>query len=977
MFISGHNYKRSFKNIILYLCMSALFIMPIATIFTSLPAFADGYFDGLSIQDKYKFYVYARALNRCFQRAGKSAPESNIEDLRKGKIWSKGVPAAYIGTFPGFAGYNSSGGYFDCNSPDLINAAISQFNIQPKGRASAVEVLLCEVGYRRGGDYNKSAEDCINGSGKFGKKSNGTAGKDERSKEVEIYSEGKIFQALAHLSGYRTGAENSNPGIKYLVSRSMIKGCIKDDNPQPQRHDSKEWEIPNIDSSGNLSNSYYLPGDGQGYNVGGSNNREWPQNHYDSNIPEWQCMNIHKRLVESAPKYRQALQQSATDTACAGLAGDELTACQDGAKNRNNPNYCTNSRDYSGKPELVAACQKGQTAKVDAPTEEGGDGEEKNSCGIDGVGWLVCPLINFMASINDAAYGAVSGFLDIKPEILSDTSSGTRQGWEFFRDIANALFAVVFLWVIFSQISNVGLSNYGIKKILPRLIIGAVLVNISYYICQIAVDLSNILGYSLKEMLETAAKNIGTSSGAVGGWGIFSTVLATVGVTAFILLAVGIPTILAGFLAILMVFIILIARQAGVILLVAISPVAFAAWLLPNTEGLFKQWMKMFRGLLLVFPVVSLLYGAGKLAAAILSSSATSDPNNPAETMQVAALGAATMPLLATPFVLQNALSSLGSISGKIGKLSSLANRRVGSAVVNKSRVGDLKNKWKLRSAKKLADRRSGNTWLGRKADSLRGSDNWLAQKAGIALNPRRAFDSSAAGRFFGLSEGVNAAQEASDKFAREEAQRSFIYEHNGDAVAALKSKNKHVQKIAAEELAKKGEWGATQMAQYLEGGGKITSIGMADALTTMKGAHAGVSEAGTEALRQMQAKNGPSEVGFSPGKLSEFAASGVSKLSGEAIAKQSANAINSSKLSPEQASRILDNERLRSTMSKSTEEALQSIADTLKTSQENKNSRTENTPPANNEGSGLFIAHSQDDIRKAVEEQTKRQNRP
>ena len=63
--------------------------------------------------------------------------------------------------------------------------------------------------------------------------------------------------------------------------------------------------------------------------------------------------------------------------------------------------------------------------------------------------------------------------------------------------------------------------------------------------------------------------------------------------------------------------------------------------------------------------------------------------------------------------------------------------------------------------------------------------------------------------------------------------------------------------------------------------------------------------------------------------------------------------------------------------MSKSTEEALQSIADTLKTSQENKNSRTENTPPANNEGSGLFIAHSQDDIRKAVEEQTKRQNRP
>lgn len=742
MFISGHNYKRSFKNITLYLCMSALFIMPIATIFTSLPAFADGYFDGLSIQDKYKFYVYARALNRCFQRAGKSAPESSIEDLRKGKIWSKGVPTAYIGTFPGFAGYNSSGGYFDCNSPDLINAAISQFNIQPRGRASAVEVLLCEVGYRRGGDYNKSAEDCINESGKFGKKSNGTTGKDERSKEVEIYSEGKIFQALAHLSGYRTGAENSNPGIKYLVSRSMIKGCIKDDNPQPQRHDSKEWEIPNIDSSGNLSNSYYLPGDGQGYNVGGSNNREWPQGNYDSNIPEWQCMNIHKRLVESAPKYQQALRQSAIDTACAGLAGKELEACQAGVNNKNNSSYCGIA--YARNQDLISACQKGQTAKVDVPTEEGD--EEKNSCGIEGMGWLFCPLIGFMSSVNDAAYGAISGFLDIKPGILSDsTSSGTRQGWEFFRDIANALFAVVFLWVIFSQISNVGLSNYGIKKILPRLIIGAVLVNISYYICQIAVDLSNILGYSIKEMLETAASGVGNSSEAAGGWSnLFAGGLALTGAAIFLFLAVGIPTVIAGMLAILLVFAILIARQAGVILLVAISPIAFAAWLLPNTEGLFKQWLKMFRGLLMVFPIVSLLYGAGKLAASILATGATSDPNNPAETMQVAALGAASIPLIATPVILRNSLSSLGGIGERIGRLSAGMNSRLTGNIKGKAKerldnssYGDIRGRFKESMARRRAERRT-NSKIHRALDNTR-----FGQFLGLNKGAARAYATS------------------------------------------------------------------------------------------------------------------------------------------------------------------------------------------------------------------------------------------
>ena len=731
MFISEHNYKRSFKNKILYLCMSALFIMPIATIFTSLPAFADGYFGGLSTQDKYKFYVYARVLNRCFQT---NTFPNNTEELKKGKMWYGGERPVYVGTFPGFAGYNSSGGYFDCNSPNLINAAISQFNIQPRGRSSAVEVLFCELGYKRvRGDNN--TESCINGTGEI------TFRTTEDGYNIN-YSEGQIFKTLSNISGYSIGSEDSNPGIKYLVSRSMIRGCVKDDSPQSQRHDPKEWEIPNIDSSGNLSNSYYLPGDGQGYNVGGSNNREWPQNHYDSNIPEWQCMNIHKRLVESAPKYRQALQQSATDAACAGLAGDELNACKNGAKNKNNPNYC--AENYSGA--TLSACQKGQTAKVDVPTEEGD--EEKNSCGIEGIGWLVCPLINFMSSVNDAAYGAISGFLDIKPTILispSGDETGTRQGWGFFRDIANAIFAVVFLWVIFSQISNVGLSNYGIKKILPRLIIGAVLVNISYYICQIAVDLSNILGYSIKEMLETAASGIGNSSEAAGGWSnFFAGGLALTGAAIFLFLAVGIPTIIAGMLAILLVFAILIARQAGVILLVAISPIAFAAWLLPNTEGLFKQWLKMFRGLLMVFPIVSLLYGAGKLAASILATGATSDPNNPAETMQVAALGAASIPLIATPVILRNSLSSLGGIGERIGRLSAGMNSRLTGNIKGKAKerldnssYGDIRGRFKESMARRRAERRT-NSKIHRALDNTR-----FGQLLGLNKGAARAYATS------------------------------------------------------------------------------------------------------------------------------------------------------------------------------------------------------------------------------------------
>lgn len=526
----------------------------------------------------------------------------------------------------------------------------------------------------------------------------------------------------------------------------MIKGCVKDNNPQPQRHDSKDWEIPDVDDNGNLTNSYYLPGYGQGYNVGGSNNREWPQDHYDAKIPEWQCMNIHKRLVESAPKYQEALKQSATDTACAGLAGEELAACKAGIEHKNEgAAYC---KTYTDEKEREA-CEKGQNAKIETAAEEEEGGEPKNSCGIDGgLGWLICPVMTFVANINDAAYGAISGFLDIKPAILGDNSntSGAKQGWDFFRNIANAIFAVIFLWIIFSQISNVGVSNYGIKKILPRLIIGALLVNLSYYLCQIFVDLSNILGHTLKDALEAGARGIGTESEAAG-WGsaIAATIVGVGGVAAFAALAIGIPTLAAGFLAIMTVFIILVVRQAGIILLISMSPIAFAAWLLPNTEDLFKKWMKMFRGLLLVFPIISLLYGAGKLAGAVLASSATVDPNNPDETLHLVALAATTMPLIATPFVLQNSLSSLGSIGAKIGKMSANAHGRF---------AGNVKG---------TAKRRTDNSVIGdtkrKYADFM---DRRRAKKRASGWRAKR--DNNSFGQFMGWDKGGARARAAVDK---------------------------------------------------------------------------------------------------------------------------------------------------------------------------------------------------------------------
>ena len=920
MFMSGYDRKNVFKNIVLYLCVSALFILPISTLLTSLPAFAAGYFDGLSIQEKYKFYVYARVIDKCLSKWPGYHP-----NVHNGNIFSSGK--VYVGTFPEFTGqgYNESEGSFDCSSKELLSEAVNKFGIKPVERATAAETLFCYMGYKRasqttGPNEKKSANDYIP------KGDSCTSGTGEELYHPDGYKEGKIFELLSAISGYKKGSENSDPGIKYLVSRSMIKGCIKDGKPQSRRLNPKDWEIPDVDGNGNLTKSYYLPGDGQGYNVDGSRNREWPQDSYDAKIPEWQCMNIYQRLVESAPKYQEALKQSATDTACAGLAGKELAACKAGIEHKNEgAAYC---KTYTDEKEREA-CEKGQNAKIETAAEEEEGGEPKNSCGIDGgLGWLICPVMTFVANINDAAYGAISGFLDIKPAILGDNSntSGAKQGWDFFRNIANAIFAVIFLWIIFSQISNVGVSNYGIKKILPRLIIGALLVNLSYYLCQIFVDLSNILGHTLKDALEAGAGDIGTTSEAAG-WGsaIAATIVGVGGVAAFAALAIGIPTLAAGFLAIMTVFIILVVRQAGIILLISMSPIAFAAWLLPNTEDLFKKWMKMFRGLLLVFPIISLLYGAGKLAGAVLASSATVDPNNPDETLHLVALAATTMPLIATPFVLQNSLSSLGSIGAKIGKLSSAANGNLKNAVMNKSRISDVKNAWKSRSARKLAERRSGNTKYGRVASNLRGSSSWFKKGVGIAMNPAAALDNKWVGKKIGLGDGASAAQEAYDKAAMEKAERALTYKYGGDAAKALNDKDadKYIRIAAVNQLKGQGTHGADKIAEYLSGGGKVDSVSMAKSLTDMKGSHAGVAKAGSEALQELQKEGGLSEINFSSDQFNNLTASGVSELSNKDIAGQSAKAIKKSNITADKATEILSNDILYSSANDAVKSAL------------------------------------------------------
>ncbi len=585
--------------------------------------------------------------------------------------------------------------------------------------------------------------------------------------------------------------------------------------------------------------------------------------------------------------------------------------------NENNPNQVSEVSDLTcpeghEKTKVDDESVSVTTYECKDPNAE----EDGPTCGISGIGWIVCPLLTFVSDINDVAYDTIAKFLSVDTGLFN-TSSGTYQAWQTFRNLANGIFAILFLWIIFSQISNIGVSNYGIKKMLPRLIIGALLVNISFYLCQIAVDISNILGGTMKTMFdEVATQATGGDNPPLPTWaGWLSGALAVVGAGIFILLAVGIPTILFALLVIMMVFIIILARQALVVLLIAISPLAIAAWLLPNTEGLFKKWLGIFKAMLIVYPVVAVLFGAGTLASYVLyniAETATDDVDK--NTLMIAALGVSVVPLMAVIPAIKSSLNALGSLGGKLSGISKMASGGLGKAIRSKyamsgvgQRLGEAGKNMERKRAMRAAKFRTG--------------------RVGTRI------DRSRLGRAMGFDRGSYAAQSALDEESVKSGQSAFLYgEHRGNPVSALNDSDEFVRLAAMEELSKSA-WGVGQLRNYFSDGGKIGNVQQAKLLESVKSRDVGVASIATEARNRFSSgDNTPvGAMDVSPGNnakdaINTITANKFSGLSHEQMASQITESLKASQIDAATAKQLLNDHDLKSSMSGDNRRFLESV---------------------------------------------------
>ena len=392
------------------------------------------------------------------------------------------------------------------------------------------------------------------------------------------------------------------------------------------------------------------------------------------------------------------------------------------------------------------------------PEEEGSDAA---SCydGGSSVGWILCPVVD---KIGEAFEGFYDKYLAPAMKLdasLLENNSGTHDAWGIFRDMANMAFIALFLFVIFSQLTGVGIDNYGIKKTLPKLILTAVLINVSYIICQLAADVSNIVGYGVKDLLFSIADGIQTSVPDLGTGDFVALTLIMSLATGAGLLAIianpalfltGLIALISAVIAFAFLFVLLAARKAAIVLLVAVSPIAMVLYSLPNTKSIFDKWFNFFKTMLMVFPIAGFMMGAGQLASKIILSTGGDD-----KLMWIIGLIVSGVPIFFIPSLIKQSMSVMGSLGTRLAGMGSALSGGVKRGMTNSQ----------LNQAAQLAGTR-------RRARLRAGVD----KNGNIKKNSlRNRFAQSGLGRVTGARASMESARSDYKKMVKDEGARGLL----------------------------------------------------------------------------------------------------------------------------------------------------------------------------------------------------------
>lgn len=247
--------------------------------------------------------------------------------------------------------------------------------------------------------------------------------------------------------------------------------------------------------------------------------------------------------------------------------------------------------------------------------------------------WLLCPVTTSLGTAADKINDSIENQLNFKVDQNLSSNGPIHLAWTIIRDIASVILIILLLVMVFAQaIGGNFLDAYTVKKLLPRLVIAVIAMQISWEICRLIILLANDVGKGLTDILTlpfNGAGNLDLNSilhrldpkWALGTQFIIPALLVgTVMISG--LTVVGILFLaLSLFASVCIGLAMLLFRNVLIVALVIFAPIAFMAWTLSGTQNYWKLWKDNFTKLLMLFPLLVAIIYTGRIFAWIAAGS--------------------------------------------------------------------------------------------------------------------------------------------------------------------------------------------------------------------------------------------------------------------------------------------------------------------------------------------------------------------
>jgi hypothetical protein len=211
-------------------------------------------------------------------------------------------------------------------------------------------------------------------------------------------------------------------------------------------------------------------------------------------------------------------------------------------------------------------------------------------------------IVNLLQSVSSSLHKMLDSMMNSQLNVITRTPPAISYGsptvqalWNVTRGIADAGLVLLAIWAGLNLVmgEHLDMPYHHILELLPRLVVGAILVNTSLIWGQLAIDLNNALCSAIGQVILPGWDQIsGTSQ-----------MLVDV-ITTLIYLVTGVLLLLQ-----------MLMRLALVDVLLVLSPIALACWILPQTQRWSSQWSTTFFGAVLTqfVQVVALKLGGALL----------------------------------------------------------------------------------------------------------------------------------------------------------------------------------------------------------------------------------------------------------------------------------------------------------------------------------------------------------------------------